>query len=628
MAIGTPGQPIINSPVLSPSAVMAQVEQLRQAGRLADAEQLCRSLVQKQPNLPNALNALALFARGRGDFGEAESLMRRAIVALPREAALHNNLGNILYAAGNKEGAESSYRRAIALKADYPEAYYNLGIVLKDLGQNEAALAAQRRAVALSPSYARALVQVGVLLSESGASAEALAPLAEAAKANPSYYDAHYYRGVALIDLERFEEAIPVLQTAVDLAPQRHEARYAVAKAFAHVGREEDALIAYQTVFERKPDFLPALYDFTALAYSMGNEVRSLQSYTYARKKVGDTPDLLLAEADMRMRFFDSQESEMLLRRAHNMAPERGDIANALGRALALQSRFDECFPLFLSAIAAEPDAVRHRRDLGEALLRDDQAGEARRVLSEALARDPFDQISLGFLSLAYRELGDSAYDTLVDHDRFVREYELAPPSGFSDVASFNKALGEELQLLHTRYAAPIDQTLRNGTQTAGSLFTQKSRAIELLREQIREAVADYIRALPSGADHPLLARKNEEFAFAGSWSCRLNSAGFHTNHVHDQGWISSAYYVALPGEVADGTGEQGALKFAESRLALGERDRPARIIKPAVGKLVLFPSYFWHGTVPFQSPDMRLTVAFDVTPGKPPHVPLFRTSY
>jgi hypothetical protein len=30
---------------------------------------------------------------------------------------------------------------------------------------------------------------------------------------------------------------------------------------------------------------------------------------------------------------------------------------------------------------------------------------------------------------------------------------------------------------------------------------------------------------------------------------------------------------------------------------------------------LVLFPSYFWHGTVPFASDQRRLTLAFDVVP-------------
>ena len=182
---------------------------------------------------------------------------------------------------------------------------------------------------------------------------------------------------------------------------------------------------------------------------------------------------------------------------------------------------------------------------------------------------------------------------------------------------SFNRALSEELAGLHTRRVEPFDQTLRGGTQTPGYLFDHRARALEGVREKIREAVADYVRGLSDDPDHPLLARKTDTFDFATAWSCRLRSSGFHTNHVHPMGWISSAYYASLPEVVTEGTGQQGWLKFGESNLGLGERDRPGRAVKPGVGKLVLFPSYFWHGTVPFTSDDMRLTIAFDVVPGK-----------
>jgi Putative 2OG-Fe(II) oxygenase len=37
--------------------------------------------------------------------------------------------------------------------------------------------------------------------------------------------------------------------------------------------------------------------------------------------------------------------------------------------------------------------------------------------------------------------------------------------------------------------------------------------------------------------------------------------------------------------------------------------------VRPAVAMLVLFPSYFWHGTLPFHSNQARLTVAFDAVP-------------
>ncbi|HUL47329.1 MAG TPA: putative 2OG-Fe(II) oxygenase [Steroidobacteraceae bacterium] len=42
----------------------------------------------------------------------------------------------------------------------------------------------------------------------------------------------------------------------------------------------------------------------------------------------------------------------------------------------------------------------------------------------------------------------------------------------------------------------------------------------------------------------------------------------------------------------------------------------PARSPAPS-SSAVLFPSYFWHGTVPFASEQPRLTVAFDVVPAQ-----------
>ena len=226
--------------------------------------------------------------------------------------------------------------------------------------------------------------------------------------------------------------------------------------------------------------------------------------------------------------------------------------------------------------------------------------------------RWPYDQSLLGCLSVVYRGLGDSKFAALVDVERFVREFSLTPPPGFSGPTAFNAALAEELVQLHTRRAEPMDQTLRNGTQTAGALFERDSGKITALREAIRETVADYIRELPEDATHPFLSRRSDAFRFAGSWSCRLRSAGFHTNHIHSA-WISSAYYVDLPDTVRDGAG--GALQFGESQFQLGGEDWPLRVVTPAVGKLVLFPSYFWHGTTPFSDSRTRLTVAFDVLP-------------
>ncbi len=101
----------------------------------------------------------------------------------------------------------------------------------------------------------------------------------------------------------------------------------------------------------------------------------------------------------------------------------------------------------------------------------------------------------------------------------------------------------------------------------------------------------------------------------AEGWSVQLRRDGFHVNHVHPKGWISSAYYVSVPDEVKDTQLRSGWLKFGEPRYPVPTAT-PDFMVQPEAGTLVLFPSYFWHGTTAIQGETPRTTIAFDALPG------------
>jgi uncharacterized protein (TIGR02466 family) len=108
--------------------------------------------------------------------------------------------------------------------------------------------------------------------------------------------------------------------------------------------------------------------------------------------------------------------------------------------------------------------------------------------------------------------------------------------------------------------------------------------------------------------------RRDRRIRFAGSWSVRLRPGGRHANHVHPQGWISSALYISLPPKTAAEANDAGWFTLGQPDKQLGMAIEPWRKIEPRSGHLVLFPSWMWHGTVPFSEGE-RLTVAFDVRP-------------
>ena len=90
----------------------------------------------------------------------------------------------------------------------------------------------------------------------------------------------------------------------------------------------------------------------------------------------------------------------------------------------------------------------------------------------------------------------------------------------------------------------------------------------------------------------------------------RLNGGGFHINHIHPEGHLSSAFYVRTPKALK---GFEGALKLGEPGPPTSPPLREDYLVKPEPGVLVLFPSYMWHGTVPFSSAEKRLSCAFDI---------------
>jgi hypothetical protein len=210
------------------------------------------------------------------------------------------------------------------------------------------------------------------------------------------------------------------------------------------------------------------------------------------------------------------------------------------------------------------------------------------------------------YASLAWRQIDEPRWQWLEGDESFIGVYDIADRLPPLDL------LADTLRKRHTLSGQPLEQSLRGGTQTDGNLFMHIDPVIAQLREAIRATVAEHVANFPArDLSHPLLGPRRDEIVFSGAWSVRLRSNGFHANHVHPAGWISSALYIALPPDI--GEGDSGILTLGEARAPNFPVDLPPyRTIEPKPGRLALFPSYTWHGTRPFGEGE-RLTVAFDV---------------
>jgi tetratricopeptide (TPR) repeat protein len=227
-------------------------------------------------------------------------------------------------------------------------------------------------------------------------------------------------------------------------------------------------------------------------------------------------------------------------------------------------------------------------------------------AVAEAHINKPSAPAFWPYLSIIWRLTDDQRAAWLDGNPPPVKGYDLDFAPG--ELAT----LADTLCNLHRAKAPYPEQSVRGGTQTSGQLFFHHDSVIQAVRAKVTAAVADYIAGLPEpDANHPLLSPPRDlPIRFEGSWSVRLAAQGFHSVHTHTRGWISSALYVALPEKM--GPAPAGWIEFGKPPPELNLDLVAYTQVEPKPGRLVLFPSTLWHGTVPFDDSE-RLTIAFDI---------------
>jgi Putative 2OG-Fe(II) oxygenase len=209
------------------------------------------------------------------------------------------------------------------------------------------------------------------------------------------------------------------------------------------------------------------------------------------------------------------------------------------------------------------------------------------------------------YASLAWRVADDTRADWLDRPDTLIGVHDDVLPA--SDIAE----LADQLRALHTAARPYADQSVRHGTQTDRSVLLRHEAVLQRTRTALLDAVADYRRRLTPEVGHPQLGAIPGDLLVAGSWSVRLTGGGgHHVAHTHPQGWVSTAFYVAVPDDL--GPAPAGHIVFGAPPAELDLPLSPYRTVGPVAGRLVVFPSTMWHATLPYAAGE-RLIVSFDI---------------
>lgn len=617
------------------SAIFRRIAEGQGAVALPDA----RRLVALAPTAPDAQHALALCAVQAGLSDEAERAFCEALRLVPGQAVILANRARFLRRIGRTREAVECWRERLRAAPSDPQAWLEMGLLQLELSGPDP--------LGLDP-----------VRPEPAQRMECIASLRRALAIDAGLVHAWHGLGSALRDEDDLHGAENALRRAIDIAPSQPVLWSSLAGVLRLSGRPDAAADAYRqaralgavapevidaqvgalidclridearsearALIARAPHFAPA---YTTLAhlqweYGMppGEADRPEDFYRRAVEAQPDNADLQLGLIGF---LLESRQGEEAFERLQTLRRQADDP-----RLIALQANALELagLPERAAPLYAEADPALGGRDASfnnayvRHLLKSGQWTAAAARAQQALEIEPRNQETWAYLSTAWRLLGDVREEWLCGYDRLAELMPVDVPRGARDMAGFLEELREALEPLHRARTEPVAQSLRGGSQTPGRLFGRPDPRISALQQALVDTIERWVAALPSDPGHPFLSRRGRSVRFTGSWSVKLWKSGSHANHFHSEGWMSSAFYVALPPSVqaAASTGgglQAGGLQLGQPPVELGLGLPPRRVIQPKPGHLALFPSYLWHGTVPFDDAEPRITVAFDMLP-------------
>lgn len=593
---------------------LVTVYRLLEEGSTRRARAACRRVLRETPDDATATHLLGLVCKADGDTEFAERLLRKSIELEPAAAGFRANFGDFLRELGRLAEAERTYREALALEAGCKPARAGLVRTLLGLGQAPAAESEARELTRRFESDPESWTLMAATIREQGRIAEAEALYRKTLAIAPGYAAAHHELGAVCSRMERPEEALEALRRAQQLGASGAAMSLDLGRAHLQMYRFDDAERAFAEAVRAAPRDPDAQLQLARVRF-MGGDPAFARDLVAAAEALDDDPCLgtrfgiLLGQTGLLERA--ERHFELLLRR-HGRTPE---VLSALARLQLETGRPGKARTLVVDAVRAKPDDAHIADTAVTVLLACGEPELASWYVARHRRRRPLDQGWIAHEAVVARLLAPDRYREIYDFDRLIRVYDLEAPGGWASIAELNEALREVLAGRHRSPTLPVDESLRQGSRTTRSLLTDPDAVIQAILKAFDKPLADYCRLLGTDPGHPVSARNTGEARLADAWSVQLGHHGYHINHVHRAGWISSAYYVTTPDEVMDAESMPGWIRFGEPPFAVPGAN-PERFIQPVAGRLVLFPACMWHGTNAINGTDPRTTISFDAMPG------------
>jgi Tfp pilus assembly protein PilF len=609
---------------------LQQAVDAHKAGKLQDAEALYRAILETQPKHPDANHNLGVLAVSLNKTEAALPLFKIALEANPNQGQFwlsyvdalikekqFDNARNVLE-QGKKQGLAGERVDELEAKLTPIEVVEKSESILQKNSpftqqrkkvsvKKEKKKNSSRNLISLNQTVSPPQIEINTLLEHYKKGRYDL--VQNLATTLTQQYPSHPFcwklLGALFKQTGKLQDSLIANQRAVAISPNDAESHNNLGDTLQELGRLEDAQASYRKAIAIKPDLAEAHSNLGTILQELGRLEGAQASY---RKAIAIKPDLALAYGNLGATLQELgrlEDAEASYRKAISLKPDYESVQRNLGIWYCEQGKYKQAAELFLKS--------KNFKNSQSYLLKCwyflNEQSLFYELLESLTSKGITDPIIGSFGSRAAIKFGIEKENPFCSSPlNYVFKTDLSNKYDFE-----GKFVKPTLSILNDTRAQNRSQILlTNGLQTSGNLFALENILIDEIKKLIELEIENY-RLYFKDSKEGLIQNWPDAYSLHG-WIIRMKNGGALRPHMHEKGWISGSIYINVPPKLNINDGNL-VVCIEDDALLSESQDNKKNIINVTTGSLCLFPASLLHYTIPFESNEERIVLAFDVIP-------------
>ena len=422
----------------------------------------------------------------------------------------------------------------------------------------------------LDPNYVNAHNNLGAIFQKLGDPQKAKEYFEKVIKINPNYVSAHNNLGNIFQKLGDLQKAKDCFERAIEINPNYVDAHNNLGVISKELEEVQKAKSCYEKAIEIDPNFAHAHNNLGNVFKDSGNPQKAI---SYYEKAIEIDPKHIDAHYNLGISLIMTQQ--------YKNATEHFKLIN-----------YKNSKSFLLQCLYKIEDKSIFFKELDYLI----KQGENNPLIGSLISRSE--------IRYKIKKLNPFCGDPL----KYILITNLTEEYNFKNifVEPIKSALKEDM------FSTKTQSLLKNGYQTAGNIFAKKNDFFDKIKDIIHLQIKKY---------QDLFKESNEGFIKnwpksydVYAWLVNMKTGGKLDPHIHEYGWLSGSIYINVPPKLEADSGNlvvciNDQVSESENKI------NPKKTIDVVTGSLCLFPSSLYHYTIPFESKEERIVLAFDVEP-------------